>query len=99
MMTDMGISERCMTSQLIPPPDLAPPVPDNLTAEQRIALWAEVLDACEELLLAGLRREVGPDGDVHAAYRQWHTQQMESHDDMIRRMLLNLHRRESGHGG
>ena len=59
-------------------------VPRDLTASQGIELWAEWLDTCEEFLLAGLRRQVGPDGDLHAAYRQWYAEQMAEHDRTMR---------------
>ena len=72
------------------PPDLAPHVPEDLTPEQRITLWAEITDACEQLLLAGLRREVGPDGDVIAAYRHWNAERMEEHTHTLIRMLERL---------
>jgi hypothetical protein len=48
------------------------------------------MNACDAFLLSALRREVGPDGDVMAAYRQWYWQQMEEHDKAIVRMLERL---------
>jgi hypothetical protein len=81
------------------PPDLAPPVPENTTPEQRIAMWADLLDACDQLVLAGLRREIGPDGDLRAAYRRWYAEQMEEHDRMIFHLAAELDRRGGGHGG
>ena len=82
-----------MANQLLPDPDLAPSVPEGLTPEQRIALWVDVMKACDEFLFAGLRREVGPDGDVYAAYRRWYAEQMEEHDRTMRHMVENLARR------
>ncbi|HQU41503.1 MAG TPA: hypothetical protein PK867_01770 [Pirellulales bacterium] len=38
----------------------------------------------------GLRREVGPEGDVMAAYRRWYWQQMEEHDQGMFRVLQRL---------
>jgi hypothetical protein len=43
-----------------------------------------------KLILAGLRREVGPDGDVQATYRRWYEQQMEEHDRKVTRMLQRM---------
>jgi hypothetical protein len=83
-------------SPVAPTPDLAPPIPADLTPEQGIALWADVMDLCEEFLLAGLRREVGPDGDLQAAYRRWYAEYMEEHDQVLFRMLRELGRREAG---
>lgn len=82
-----------MPGQLIPPVELAPPVPHHLNSEQCIALWREAYDAGEKLLLAGLAREVGPDGDVLAAYRRWNEDYLRQHDEMIFRMLTNLNAR------
>ena len=82
-----------MVNQLLPDPDLAPSVPEGLTPEQRIALWVDLMEACDQFLFAGLRREVGPDGDVYAAYRRWYAEQMEEHDRTMRRMVENLARR------
>lgn len=62
-------------------------------------MWVDLMDACEQLLLAGLRREIGPDGDLKAAYRKWYAEQMEEHDRMIRRMVEQFNRRGGSHGG
>ncbi len=42
-----------MANSLIPPPELAPVVPEGLPASRCVELWAEWLDTCEEFLLAG----------------------------------------------
>ena len=87
-----------MAGQLIPPVELAPPIPHDLSSEQCIALWREAYDAGEQLLLAGLAREVGPGGDVWAAYRRWNEDYLRRHDETIFRMLTNLHSREAARG-
>src|SRR3989442_6388799 len=86
-----------MAGQLIPPPELAPSVPDRLTVEQRIALWMDLFDVAEQFLLAGLGREIGPSGDLQTAYRRWYAERMEEHDRTMHRMLTELCRRESEH--
>jgi hypothetical protein len=48
-------------------------------ATERTGEWLDVMAACEQFLLAGLRREIGPDGDLQAAYRRWYAAQMEEH--------------------
>jgi hypothetical protein len=88
-----------VAKQLISPLETAPPVPDQLTTEQRIALWVEVMDACDELLLAGLRRQVGSDEEVLRAYRHWYATQMEEHDRTLIRLLARLARAEANHDG
>jgi hypothetical protein len=88
-----------MATPLISPPELAPPTYENLTPTQRIAVWMGVMNVCEPFLLAGLRREIGPDGDLRAAYRRWYATRMEEHDETMRRMLEELSRRGCSHAG
>ena len=87
-----------MAGQLIPPPELAPSVPDNLRPEQYVELWVDLMNTCEQLLLAGLRREIGPDGDLMAAYQRWYNAQMEEHDRTMLRMMEEFDRRTRGDG-
>lgn len=79
-----------MTRQLVSPANLTPTIPDHLTPDQRVALWMELFDASEAFLLAGLRRECGPEGDLAGAYRRWYQQQMKEHDRVMRRMGENF---------
>jgi len=88
-----------MAKELIPPPELAPPTYDHLTATQRIAVWMGVMNLCEQFLLAGLRREIGPDGDLRAAYQRWYAARMEEHDQTMKRMLEELSRRGCPYAG
>ena len=60
-----------MKNQLIPPPELAPPGIGHLSVEERIVLWAQMVDEGDQLVLTALRRQVGPDGDVAAAFVEW----------------------------
>jgi hypothetical protein len=62
-------------------------------ANRGIELWAEWLDTCEGFLLAGLRRQVGPDGDVRAAFRQWYAETMTEHDRTMLHLLAEFDRR------
>lgn len=82
-----------MPGELLPPAELAPPVPHDTTFDERLALWKSVMNACEQFLLAGLRREIGPDGDLDAAYRRWYEAQMEEHDRTMIHMLEEFDRR------
>ena len=72
--------------------------PRRLTPEEGIGLWVDLMNACEQFLLAGLRRKIGPDGDLNAAYREWYARQMEDHDEMMVRMMEGFSRRSSDHG-
>ncbi len=87
-----------MANQLIPPPGLEPPIPAGLTHDQLLQLWIDVVDTGEAFLLAGLRRQIGPDGDLQAAYRAWYQQRMQEHDEAIRAQAENLYRRGVRHG-
>jgi hypothetical protein len=82
-----------MPGQLLPPPELAPAVPEGLTPEQGIRLWIDLMNTCEQFLLAGLRRAIGPHGDLQAAYRQWYAEQMTEHDRAMLHMMEEFHRR------
>jgi hypothetical protein len=83
----------CITSSS----ELAPSVPKSATPQQCIAAWVDLMDACEQFLLAGLRREIGPDGDLKAAYRKWYAEQMEEHDREMLRFMENFARHGGGH--
>ena len=88
-----------MRDELIPPPDLAPPpIPDSTSFQERLDLWVDLMNACERFLLAGLRREIGPDGDLNAAHRAWYEKEMEEHDRTMIHMIEEFNRR-LGPGG
>jgi hypothetical protein len=87
-----------MTSQLIPPPDLAPPSVKHLPLAKRIELWAHLVDGCEAFLLAGLRSRIGPDGDLQAAYRDWYARAMDERERAQIQFLQNLSTREAAGG-
>jgi hypothetical protein len=80
------------------PFELAPQPPVGATSSQCIEMWVDLMNACDEFLLAALRREVGPEGDVMAAYRKWYWQQMEEHDQALFRMLKRLDQTWRDHG-
>jgi hypothetical protein len=89
-----------MAGQLIPPPELSPaPLPDHLTCDQRIALWVDLMNACDAMLRANLQRQVGPGGDIGPLYRQWYEQTMEEHDRMMEHLGHELTWRQARHAG
>ena len=59
-----------MADRFTPPAGLAPTVPEDATPEQCIAMWVDLMNACEQFVLAGLRREIGPDGDLRRGLRR-----------------------------
>ncbi|MDH3719729.1 MAG: hypothetical protein OES79_16530, partial [Planctomycetota bacterium] len=61
-----------MEDQLHRSPDSEHVLPGEISADQRIAMWMDVVDTTETLLLAGLRREIEPAGDLRAASRRWY---------------------------
>jgi hypothetical protein len=87
-----------MVNELIPPAGMEHSISDHLTPDQRVAAWADLMDASEELLLAGLSRQIGPDGDLREAYRRCYVSQMEQHDQAMRDLAENLYRRGLCHG-
>jgi hypothetical protein len=89
-----------MAGSLVSPPELAPSVPKSATPQPCIAMWVDLMNACEQFLLAGLRREIGPEGDLKAAYRRWYAAQMEEHDRTMLHMMERLDRAAGGgHAG
>jgi hypothetical protein len=73
-------------------------MPQGLPASRGIELWAEWLDTCEEFLLAGLRRQVGPGGDLRAAHHDWYAEQMAAHDRTMLNLLDEFDSRSRSHG-
>ena len=55
------------------------------------AEWLDMLRTGEKLVLAGLRREIGPAGDLQAAYRRWYEEQMREHDELVALTYNRLH--------
>ncbi len=82
-----------MPGQLIALPEMAPPVPDKLTVPQRIQMWVELMSTCEQFLFPGLRRRIGAEGEVLAAYHAWYAQQMAAHDRVVLTMVEEFNRR------
>ena len=83
-----------MPDRLIPPPELAPGPQNSASPTERIIAWRDLMDTCEQFLLAGLRHKIGPDGDLRLAYRDWYQRQCEDKD----RSILARHQRSSGDG-
>jgi hypothetical protein len=87
----------CMTQVTASRWELSPSVPKSATPEQCIAAWVDLMNACNQFLLAGLQREIGPDGDLKAADRKWYAEQMEEHDREILHMMREFERRGGGY--
>ncbi len=78
---------------------MAPPDRPGATCEQAVETWLDMLNTGTKLLRAGLRREVGPSGDVDAAYRQWYAAQMQEHHRKVERIVKRLRDAEVEHAG
>ncbi len=85
----MSSTERA--DRLLPPP----PPRDH---HEALAAYFELLDLGDMFLRAGLRHQLGPEGDVEAAYREWNRRQMEADTRKTIHMLTELNRREGRHG-
>jgi hypothetical protein len=70
------------------------PPPPPWDSHESVCAYLELLDLGDRFLRAGLRHQVGPDGDVEAAYREWSRAQMDADTRKTIRMLEELTRRE-----
>ncbi len=91
------MAEHDKPGQLIPPPELSPPPTRATSPTERIVAWCDLMNTCEAFLLAGLRRKIGPDGDIRSAYRDWYRRQCEEKDRRILADRPSLHRDGEGH--
>jgi hypothetical protein len=58
-------------NQLIPANDLAPPSIRQLSPEDRIRLWAQIVDEGDRMLLDGFRDKHGSDELATQAFLAW----------------------------
>ena len=58
-------------TQLIPANDLAPPSIRHLSPEDRIRLWAQIVDEGDRMLLSGFRDKHGSDELATEAFLAW----------------------------
>jgi hypothetical protein len=60
------------SSQLIPPPDQAPPGIAHLSPAERVRLWAQMVDEGDRLVFEGfLRRHHGDEAAARRAAEEW----------------------------
>jgi hypothetical protein len=80
------------------PTDRLPqPSPKRGASAEGVRAWMDLMEACEQLLLAGLRHRVGPGGDLAAAWRARSARRMEQRDREIAHMLAPDRRPGTGH--
>jgi hypothetical protein len=74
-----------------------PYLPESMSYTDRIRAWMEVEDASIAMLRAGLREEVGPDGDLEAAFRAWYDRYADEHHKGLEQMCEEFNRRWKAH--
>jgi hypothetical protein len=58
-------------SQLIPPPEFAPPGIGHLSSTDRIRLWAQLVDEGDRFIYDGFRQRLGSDAAARQACLEW----------------------------
>jgi hypothetical protein len=81
-------------NQLIPPPELDSAPDKDVSFDQLLMAWSDLMDTCDYLLRANLQRLAGPEGDPMPEYHDWYAAEMQDHDQMIQHMLGELSKRE-----
>lgn len=76
-------------SQLLPHPELGPPLHPNLSPEQRIAAWIDLMRFSDRCFEAGARHRLKPGEDLLDAVRASYARYMEDKD----KKLLTMARR------
>lgn len=84
-----------MSSELLPPVEIAPSDLTDKSKEELAAVWLDMLNTGYKLVLAGLRRKCNTDEDLRVAYRSWYAEQMADHDRTIERMLWRMQQRRA----
>ncbi len=67
-------------------------VPHLAEGRMNMRRWFAAMELSHAALMAGLRAEVGPDGDIEEAYRRWNRRRMEIKDREYDR-IAERHRR------
>jgi hypothetical protein len=88
----MNEQSECSMSQQSPHHGADASSPADFTPEMGLRMWYAAMEACDELLRAGLRHQIGPDGDFEAAYRRWHEERYAEHERGLLRMAEQLNK-------
>jgi len=70
------------TSSPVSHPNTAPDT-SRLSSQQGLAIWCELVDMGEWFMRCDLKKEVGPGGDIDAAFRHWYKRAMNDRDREI----------------
>ena len=87
------------SSQLIPPPDLAPPSIAHLSPAERVRLWARMVDEGDRLVFEGFLRHHGSEPAARRAASDWLERRDAASLAAKVRMLGGPRTRERAHGG
>ena len=55
----------------------SPNIPSQEDVDRRMVQWFQAMELSHAMLMAGLRRKIGPDADLNAAYREWYRDHQE----------------------
>lgn len=58
-----------------------------------VAVWFDLMRTTDKFLLAGMRRRIGPEGDLQATYRRWYDEHMLEHDEYLCQLMRRLRER------
>lgn len=75
--------------ELVPHPDLGPPLHPGLSSEQRIEAWIDLMETGDELFQAGLKLRGEEGRDLLDAEQESYSRYVEEHD----RRLMKIARR------
>lgn len=70
-------------SNLLPHPDLGPPLHPGLTSKQRIEAWIDLMETGDELFRAGLKLRANGDQDLLKAEQESYSRYLKEHDDRL----------------
>jgi hypothetical protein len=73
------------------------PAPTAKSSADAAAIWLDLMETCEQLLIAGLRHRIGPDGDIAAAWRERSARRAARREREIAHMLHPSRRPGTGH--
>lgn len=86
-------------SQLIPPPEAAPPSIARLAPAERVRLWAEIVDEGDRLLYEGFLRRHGDASMARQAMQEWLDRRADDAAAVKARMLTDRVAARRSHGG
>lgn len=72
---------------------------DQARIDRNMQVWRQAMEATHELILAGIRNKIGPEGNLEEAYRQWYRQQRELASQRLDREAVRWRRRQAEESG